>query len=591
MPDQTKRKLYLRAIACLRPYVKYEALIFLLMAGTTLLSLPQPLAVKLLIDNVLVEKDISLLYLIVGGLLAAFLLQSLLSLGLNYFSNLVYQRISVDIRCRLYDHIQRLSPEFYNNAQTGDIMSRLLNDTISFSNLVATTLIKILADLLTLAALLGLIFYFDWKLSLLSLATLPFFVIALARYNRKIRSTSADLLYERSSISAFLLEALTMLKLTQTFNKEDYMSGRFQSSADDFARAGIKASMTNVTAGLISGVFIFIGPLVVLCYGGIKVIEGSLTIGTLVAFYSYLAQLYGPVGNLAGINAEAQVAITGIARVFELLDTEPEIKEKPDPVMPRSIRGEIEFRSVSFSYRDRPGVLNNVSFRVEPGSRVAFVGPSGAGKSTIVDLLCRHYDPAEGSVRLDGCDVRDLPLGFLRRQIGIVSQDTFLFDDSFQENIAFGGDLAPVADIEEAAKVADIHDFISGLPDGYQTIIGERGVRLSGGQRQRIAIARAVLRNPPIIVLDEATSSVDTIVERRIQTALSRLIEGKTVIVIAHRLSAIQNVDRIFLLDEGEIIADGSHEELLEASSLYRELFFRPSINECDTIKAAGTPV
>jgi ABC-type multidrug transport system fused ATPase/permease subunit len=572
-PNQ-KRKVFKRAFVYLRPHLRLEAAILGLMVGATLLSLPQPLAVKLLIDEVLGRRNMSLLYVVTLVLLFAFAINAVLTWYLAYLSNLVQQRIQVDVRCKLFDHIHELGPEYYNNVQTGEIMYRVLNDSLSVSGLIATSLSKILTDLLTLVAILSLMLYFDWRLSLVGLASLPVFALTLTRFNGRIRKANFRISQENSWSSAVLAEAIGMLKYTQMFCKQGYMAERFRSRLNLLTDASVNATMIGTAAGLVSGFFAFAGPLSVLVYGSVRVIHGDLSTGTLVAFYSYIVQLYGPIGSLANINAEVQSAYAGLSRVFEILDTRPRVMESADPLKISDSRGALEFKDVSFTYPGRESVLRGITFRVEPGEKVAFVGQSGAGKSTIVDLLSRFYDPIDGAVLFDGQDLRDLELKSLRRQIAIVSQDTFLFDDSLFDNIAFGGNSPTQGEVEAAAKVANIHDFIVSLPEGYQTLVGERGVRLSGGQRQRIAIARAILRNARVVVLDEATSSVDTIGERMIRDELDRLIEGRTAIIIAHRMSAIQGADRIFVIEDGAIVATGTHEALLGTNPLYRELFF-----------------
>ena len=545
------------------------------MVGTTLLSLPQPIAVKLLIDDVLGGRNVTLLYLILAALLATLGLNSLMSWYLSYLSSLVHQRVLIDVRGKMYDHIHRLGPEYYNHTQTGDIMYRVLNDSAMMSNLIATTLSKILTDFLTLTVILLLMLYFDWRLSLLGLAPLPFFILAISRFNHRIRKVNLDVAQESSCSSAVLAESIAMLKHTQVFRKESYMSRRFRSRLDLLAQASMKAVMTGTASGLTTGFFAFIGPVLVLWYGSLQVIGGAISAGTLVAFYSYLIQVYGPIGNLANINGEIQGAYASLWRVFKVLNMRPAVVEAAHPIKIDEVGGRIEFKDVGFSYPDRGSILKGVSFSIGHGEKVAFVGPSGAGKTTVVDLLCRFYDPTEGVVRFKGHDLRELELKSLRQNISIVSQDTFLFDDTLFENIAFGGDSPTQGDIEAAAKVANIHDFITSLPDGYDTLVGERGVRLSGGQRQRIAIARAVLRNASVIILDEATSSVDSISERLIQEELSHLVAGRTAIIIAHRISAIKDADRIFVLDNGMIAAEGNHQSLLDNSELYRELFLK----------------
>jgi subfamily B ATP-binding cassette protein MsbA len=565
--------LVFRSFGYLRPYARQEALVFCLMISGVLLALPQPLVTKLLIDDVLIAGHTSLLSVLILALLSAFALQSLLTWYHNYLANSIYQKIMLDVRRELYNHLQRLTPGYYNSARTGDSMARILNDTMSLSTLIATVLSRLLTEVITLSVILAVMLYFDWRLTLLSLAVLPFFVLSVFKFNKRIRASNEQMAFQRAMITAFLQEAIGMLKLTQMFNKESFMSGRFFTQGKNSYEANMNAVMVGTKANLLAGVFMFLGPLSVLYVGGLHVIAGTLSIGSLIAFYSYLGRVYGPLNSLAGINVEVQTALAGIARVFHLLDETPEVKESSRPRQIGQVRGEIEFRNVSFGYAGRPDVLREVSFKATAGSKIALVGPSGAGKSTIIDLLYRFYDPSEGEIYLDGHDIKELKIDFLRRQLSIVSQDTFLFDDTIYQNLAFGKEGATRGEIEEVAVAADIHDFIKGLPEGYETVIGERGVKLSGGQKQRIAVARALLRDSRIIVLDEATSSLDSIGERKIQAALERLIAGKTVFTIAHRFSTIQHADSILALQEGRIVAEGTHPELLEAGGLYQELY------------------
>jgi ABC-type multidrug transport system fused ATPase/permease subunit len=566
-------RLVVRSFSYLRPYARQESLVFLLMISGVLLTLPQPLVTKFLIDDVLTAGHTSLLSVLILVLLGAFALQSLLTWYHNYLANSIYQKVLLDVRRELYDHLQRLTPVYYNTAQTGDSMARVLNDAMSLSTLIATVLSRLLTEGLTLLVILSLMLYFDWKLTLLSLAMLPFFVLSLLKFNKRIRASNEEMAIQRAMITGFLQEAIGMLKLTQMFNKEGFMSGRFLRQGKNSYDANMKAIMVGTKANLLAGVFMFLGPLSVLYIGALHVVHGALTVGSLIAFYAYLGRVYGPINSLAGINVEVQTALAGIGRVFHLLDAQPDVKESPQPKQLAGVSGEIEFRGVSFSYPGRPDVLREVSFTARAGAKIALVGPSGAGKTTVIDLLYRFYDPSAGAIYLDGHDIRDLRLDFLRRQLSIVSQDTFLFDDTIYENLAFGKDGATRDEIEAAAAAADIHDFIKGLPDGYATVIGERGVKLSGGQKQRIAIARAVLRDSRVIVLDEATSSLDSIGERKVQAALEKLVAGKTVIVIAHRFSTIQQADSILALREGQIVAEGTHPELMETSGLYQELY------------------
>lgn len=564
-----------RILSYARPYWRQLVLILVCMSLGTVLALPQPIVLKMLIDDVLLAGDRHMLHLLLAGLFGLYILQNVVGFGQRYLTSIVGQRQLCDIRQEIYDHLQRLSPKFYNDAQIGDLLSRTMYDARSLQSVASTTLLSLLTNLANLMVVSGIIFYMNWRLALVSFLTVPAFAGVILIFNSPIRRTSTVARKERAEVNSHLQEALSGIRLIQAFAQEIYESQRFVTQLGKLARANIRSDVVNLQAGIAGGLVVFLGPLIVLWYGGVEVIQGALTIGSLIAFYSYLGKLYSPTSSLVQLVLGLQNSMAGIDRVFALLDTPVNVKEFSDAQVLSSVQGRVEFREVSFHYGNGHFALKDLNFVVEPGTCIAIVGPSGAGKSTLVNLLCRFYDPMGGSITLDGHDLRDLKLDFFRRQIGIVSQDTFLFNVSLKDNIGYGRIGASDLEIVEAAKLAEIHEFILGLPQGYDTVVGERGVKLSGGQKQRIAIARAILRNPRLLVLDEATSSLDAGTEASIQAALEPLMASHTTFVVAHRLSTVKNADCILILHQGGIIDRGSHRELLRSNSLYQELYAR----------------
>ncbi len=565
----------LRILSYGKPYWRQLVLILLCVSMSTVLSLPQPVVLKLLIDDVLLAGNLPMLHLLLAGLFGIYILQNAVGFGQRYLTGAIGQRLLVDVRQQIYDHLQRLSPGFFDDAQTGDLLSRTLYDAHSLQAIISATSVNLVTNLATLVVVSCIIFYMNWRLALVSFITVPGFAIVILVFNRPIRRASMAAREEMARVNSHLQENISGIQLIQAFVREAHESQRFLSSLCALAKANLRSNVIGWQAGIAGGLIVFLGPLIVLWYGGVEVVRGALTIGSLIAFYSYLGKLYSPTSSLVQTILGLQNTLAGIDRVFDLLDTPVDIEERPNAQALPCVHGWVEFRNVSFQHDDNGFALQNLSFTAEPGTCMAIVGPSGAGKSTLVNLLCRFYDPLAGTITLDGHDLRDLKLGFLRRQIGIVSQDTFLFNVSLKDNIGYGKADASEEAIIEAAKRAEIHNFIAGLPQGYDTVVGERGVKLSGGQRQRIAIARAILRDPKILILDEATSSLDANVEASIQAALEPLMASRTTFIVAHRLSTVRKADQILVLDEGQIVDRGTHQELLRFDSLYRELYAR----------------
>jgi subfamily B ATP-binding cassette protein MsbA len=483
------------------------------------------------------------------------------------------QTLVFDMRNHLYQHIQKLSLRFFEDRKTGDIMSRIVNDVNSLQSVIVGPVIGFVQDFLRLFWILYLLLIWDWKLTVLSLLVGPFLIpatiimgIIMRRIYRLVRQKVGEL-------NALIQDNLSGIRIIKGFARENYEFNRFKEKNNENRELYIKVSKISAIFSPSLGLLMQIGSLMVLSYGGIKVLNGRMEAGIFVVFFSYVNMLYGPLVGLTSFYSFIQQALASVERVFEVLDTQPDVVDKPDAINLPRIRGEVEFRNVCFSYSSDIQVLKNISLKAYPGQMIAFVGPSGAGKSTSINLVARFYDPTSGDILVDGYNIKDVKQESLRSQMGIVSQEPFLFNDTVKSSIAYGKLGATDAEITDAAKAANAHDFIIGLPKGYDTIIGERGVKLSGGQRQRVSIARAILANPRILILDEATSSVDTETEMLIQSAIQRLVKARTTFVIAHRLSTVHNADLIVVLDKGNVVETGTHNELLAKNGIYKRFY------------------
>ncbi len=562
-----------RILSYLRPYWWMEVGMFVCMGIGVALTLVDPLVIKVLIDNVIVERNIGLLNVVMLALLGVYVIRSLFTIITAYLFNFVGQRILFDIRNQLFQHLERLHMGFYHRTKVGEVVSRVNSDVESLQGIVTTTFVSLITDLLTVIAILAVVLFLDWKLTLVSLSIFPIFAVSIAYFGRRIRRKSREVREKVADILHFFQETISGMKLVQSFVGEKYEARRHLRKGKELINLRINLGMFGALANSSAGFFVALGPALVLWYGGYRAMEGALTIGGLVAFYTFIGKLFNPVFRLAQLNVTVQTALASIDRIFEFLDIEPEIRDAPEAVSLADVNGEVSFRNVGFSYKPGEPILHDVSFDVRKGQDVAIVGPSGVGKTTIINLVCRFYDPTSGFITLDGRDIRDIKVTHLRRQIGIVSQETFLFNTSIGDNLRYGNRRATDDEISEATRKARIHDFIESLPEGYGTLVGDRGVRLSGGERQRIAIARAILKDPKILILDEATSSLDSQSEKMIQRALEPLMRDRTTITIAHRLSTVVNADTILVLNDGRIIERGTHEELLELGGLYKTLW------------------
>jgi ABC-type multidrug transport system fused ATPase/permease subunit len=573
-----------------RPYRSKLVVIFLAMLLETLMSLAAPWPLKIILDNVVGNHKLApWLHRLIGPLIEnhhrlhvaalaslAFVLiavaGSVATYIDNYYTESVGQWVAHDLRMRVYQHLQKLSLNYYSTHETGTILSTLTTDIQTIQGFASSSTLNILVDMLTIVCMLGLMFWLNWDFTLIAVAVTPFLLLFVSRFKKAVKKATHEVRKEQSEIVAVVQQGLQSIQVVKAFGQEKTEEALLYSVSQATVGAALKARKIKAILSPVVSTTVAVCTAIVLWRGATLILHGSMSIGELTVYLAYLTQFFKPVKDLATTtNAIAQAAV-GAERVRTILDTMDTTPEKPDGLEPETLEGEIEFSHIAFGYDSKVPVLKDVSFQIKSGQFVGVVGPTGSGKSTIVSLIPRFYDVQAGQVLIDGHDVRDYKLKELRDQIGYVLQDTILFRGTIRDNIAFGRPDASMTEIVAAAKLANAHDFISAMPLGYDTLVGDRGSTLSGGQRQRIGIARVVVRNSPILLLDEPTAALDSESEKLVIEALERVTKGKTVIAIAHRLSTIRNADKIVVITEGAAVEEGSHDELMERGGIYAEL-------------------
>jgi len=613
------RALLLRVIWTARPYWGQALLMLAAILVVSLLGLIPPLLIRDLIDYTLPEGDVARLNRLALAMIAVPLLSGLIGVGQRYLGANIGEGLIATLRQALYAHMQRMSLRFFTHTKTGELMSRLNNDVVGAQRAVTGTFIDIITNVVALVTTLAIMFSLEWRLTLLSIVIFPLFVLPARRVGRVLRQIVREALDRNAAMNAMMNETLNVsgALLTKLFGRQADEVGKFTQHSNDVREIGVRRAIVGRWFFLSLSLASAVGTALVFWAGGYMVIIEVFTIGTIVAFTAYLAQLYGPMASLTNAPVEFAQSLVSFERVFEILDLPVEIEDAPGAVALDRVEGHVRFEEVSFSYlaadeagaflpgvttgtvseddkngqnglpseddrslfaltraADRQWAARKVNLEIRPGQLAALVGPSGAGKTTVTYLLPRLYDPTEGSIILDGHDLRQqVKMASLAQQIGMVTQETYLFHDTIRANLLYARPDATQAEIEAACRAANIHDFIAALPDGYETVVGERGYRLSGGEKQRVAIARVILKDPCILVLDEATSALDSQSEALIQAALERVMQNRTSLVIAHRLSTILAADVILVMDDGRLVEHGTHAELLAQGGLYAELY------------------
>jgi ATP-binding cassette subfamily B protein len=607
MNSQPKGRDALNIKVLLKPHSRALALGILAVIGEGIANLLEPWPLKVVLDLVVRSRQtggwlnhlilstigqdkLSILKYAAAAALIIAAFGALCSYAEKYLTTSVGQWVMHDLRRTLYSHIQRLSLAYHDQKRTGDLISRVTSDIDAIQSFIVSGLLGALINILTLVGMVGVMFYLDWRFTLIALSVAPVLFAVVYTYTRRIKKASREVRKKEGEIVSVIEEVLSSIRVVKAFAREEYEQQRLEEESLEGVEIALRARSLKAKLSPLVEIIVASGTSLVLWFGGRMVLDGSLSPGSLVVFILYLGKMYKPMQELSKMTDAYSKAAVGYERISEVLQTDGETIDLPNARRAPRFKGRIEFVKVNFNYQaDRP-TLKDLSFKIEPGQVAAFVGPTGAGKTTIISLIPRFYDPTSGLVKIDGSDVRSFKLKSLRQQISFVLQETILFHGPIWNNIAYGKPEASRSEIIHAAEAANAHEFIEKMPDGYSTIIGERGMTLSGGQRQRIAIARAIIRNTPILILDEPSSGLDAASEKLVFEALDRLLEGKTSIVIAHRLSTIRRADVIFVVKDGTITESGKHEELLRSGGLYSELYELQFRQEEDTEEEAVSP-
>jgi ATP-binding cassette subfamily B protein len=568
-----KRKVFTRLLGYVKPYWPVAALSLGLTVAITLLALVPPLLLKRLIDFLADDVgEVTILTFIPLALVGVYASSSVATALKTYTMGWLGEKIIFDIRTQVYRYLQMLSLSFYDRRRTGELMSRVTNDSSNVRLFLVNGSQQLIVDVVMMVAIGFLLFQAHWRLALISLLPVPVLVLGTVVFAKKIHGVYHRIWRSWAKMNSVLADTIPGILVVKAFAQEDREVDKFELRNTELLKADMRSYKLRSWFFPGMGLLMYFGAIFIYWRGGFLVNEGGLSLGTLTMFISFLWMFYGPVQRLSHITDQVEVAATAAERIFEILDSRPEVGDAKDPVRLDDMKGEIVLENVSFAYNSEKTILKNINLHIAPGEMIGLAGSSGSGKTTLVKLISRFYDPGEGSVKIDGIDLRNVEQRTIRERIGVVLQEPFLFHGSIAENIAYGRPHATREEIIDAATAANAHDFIIRLPEGYDTQVGERGTRLSGGEKQRISIARAIINKPSIIILDEATSSVDTVTERMIQEALERLVEGKTTIAIAHRLSTLRNADKLCILEDGKVAEMGTHEELLKKDGIYSNL-------------------
>ncbi len=579
-----------RITELLKPHSKAIALGFAAVIGEGITNLLEPWPLKIVLDNVLRsrpthgwlnnlilsiagENKLAILEFAAVAVMVIAVIGAACSYIEKYVTTSTSQWVMHDLRRTLYSHIQRLSLTYHDQKQTGDLISRVTSDIDSIQSFIASGLLGALVNSLTLVGMVGVMFYINWRFTLIALSVAPLLFLVVYTFTRRIKKAAREMRRKEGEIVSVIQEVLSSIRVVKAFAREDYEQRRLEEESLEGIEIAMRARSLKAKLAPLVEIIVAAGTCLVLWFGARMALAGSLSAGSLVVFILYLSKMYKPMQELSKMTDTYSKAAVGYERIQEIFDTDREVADFPGARPAPVLKGKIEFEHVSFSYQPGTPVLRDISFQIEPGQVAALVGPTGAGKTTIISLIPRFYDPSSGRVKIDGIDVRNFRQKSLRQQISFVLQDTLLFHAPIWNNIAYGRPNASRSEILRAAELANAHEFIERMPDGYNTMVGERGVTLSGGQRQRIAIARAIIRNSPILILDEPSSGLDAGTEKLVFEALDRLMQGKTSIVIAHRLPTIQRADLILVVKDGEIVERGTHQELLQSAGVYSDLY------------------